>query len=100
MRKTTKPAAKRKTTTRADKVDRLGELKEQIAALQEEYDALESSLRRRLGTTEGEHYAYTSFEVEGKKFMHARAKRLLGEAAYKSCWKANPYRSSKLTALD
>lgn len=85
--------------SRVEAIDRLGALKERIAKLQVEHDALEEKLRRRLGHFHSEHYDFTVFDVEGKKFNWTKAKKLLGEK-YDKLWVQNVFRSSRLTKIE
>ena len=81
-------------------VDKLGDLKAEIAFLQEEHDKLERKLRRRkIGKILGWRFTLTVFEGSNKTFNHAKAKRLMGEQAYSKCWKENLFRSSRVTKL-
>lgn len=96
MAKIKAPVAK---PTRSELVDHLGDLKEQMKALQVEHDALEAMLRKRLGGCTGENYTLTVFDVVGKTFNWTKAKKLLG-SAYDKCWTTNEYRSSRVTSVD
>jgi hypothetical protein len=80
-------------------VERLGALKEQIAALQREHDKLETRLRKKLGRRIGLTFMLNVFDSTNKTFNYARAKRLLGADTYARCWKENAYRTSRLTKL-
>lgn len=79
-------------------IDRLGDLKAELAALQVEHDKLEKKLRRKLGKRTGFRFALNVFDSMNKTFNYAKAKRLLG-AAYDKCWTENEYRTSRLTKI-
>lgn len=79
--------------------DRLGALKQQIAALQAEHDKIETRLRKREGTVTGLNFKITVYDSTGKQFNFARAKRLLGAATYDKCWTPTEYRTSRVTEL-
>lgn len=81
-------------------IDRLGELKEQIADLQLEHDKLEARLRKKLGKRSGLSFVLNVFDSMNKTFNYAKAKRLLGADAYAKCWTENPYRTSRLTKIN
>jgi predicted transcriptional regulator len=80
-------------------VERLGALKEQLAALQVEHDKLETRLRKKLGKRFGIHFVLTVYDSMNKTFNYVKAKRLMGAEAYNKCWTENNYRTSRLTKI-
>jgi hypothetical protein len=80
-------------------IDRLGEIRAEIAELQLEHDKLVARFTKTTGRFQGLEYKINVYDSHNLTFNHARARRLLGADTYARCWKRNEYRTLRITTL-
>lgn len=87
-------------STKSALVDEIGDLDARIGALKLQRERLVKRINKKIGSIEGALYKATIFDTTPSVFVHARARKKLGEAAYQACFKrGEPQRRVRITEV-
>lgn len=81
-------------------IEELGDIDEQMKALQERAKEIRAKLAKREGKFNGVHFYATVFERPTSSLVVAKVKRLLGPAKYATCVKHGTAKVVKIARID